>query len=152
MESSYWERLQGPISRRRALTAGATVSLSTAFLAACSGSSNSSSSKPSTAPPSGAAATSAATGAASNATGAVGTAAAASGSVIPAGLAKDHPLIAQYHWSKVSISKNQPKSGGRLHCAVSDPATWDPTDPSATNASNAWGWMYSRLLKPNGRL
>ncbi|MFN8558444.1 MAG: ABC transporter substrate-binding protein [Dehalococcoidia bacterium] len=69
-----------------------------------------------------------------------------------AGLEKDHPLIAQYHWSKQTVSKNAPKAGGRLRIPMNDPNMWDPTDPSANNASTNWGYVYSRLLRPNTKL
>jgi peptide/nickel transport system substrate-binding protein len=120
----------GRVSRRRVLQAGAVAvaALGAGGLIACSSDDNKGSSG-----------------------GTSGGAAASPGTraeLIPSGLEKDHPLIAQYHWSKQTISQNPPKPGGRLRVAMLDPDSWDPTDPSATNASNVWGYVYSRLLKP----
>ncbi|MGE0543547.1 MAG: ABC transporter substrate-binding protein, partial [Dehalococcoidia bacterium] len=130
----YWRNHIRRTSRRRILAAGtAATAVTAAFLAACGGEKDAASSSTSSGAGSAPAGESA-----SNA--------------IEDGLAEDHPLIAKYHWSTVSISKSPPKTGGRFRYPMSDPAMWDPTDPSATAASNAWGWMYSRLLKPNGRL
>jgi len=137
VDSGYWTRRTGRVSRRRIMAGTAGAALTAAFLAACSGDSDDSSGG---------------SGSTSSSSAASQTAGGSAGNAIPTGLEKDHPLIAQFHWSKANISTNPPKAGGRLRYPMSDPATWDPTDPTATAASNAWGWMYSRLLKPNGRL
>jgi peptide/nickel transport system substrate-binding protein len=142
-QTPYWKRAANQrITRRRGLIAGGTT-LAASILAACSGSSNNKSG--SKAP--------AASTSASSASAAGGSPVAVASNLIPPGLEKDHPLIAQYHWSKLPFSNKTPKPGGRLRMQMLDPGTWDTTDPSAQVAvSNLIGYWANRLLRPDGRL
>lgn len=71
--------------------------------------------------------------------------------LVPPGLEAVYPLIAKYHWSKLSVSKNQPKRGGRLKLRLLfDSATWDPFEPGTAGVQNVpMNLFYNRLLKAN---
>lgn len=146
VESSYWRRVAAQrLSRRRGLVVGGMGTATAAILAACGGSnshknSSAAGTTTSTSPGNVGAAASPAAGSASN--------------LIPAGLAKDHPLIAQYHWSKLPQATGKtPKRGGRLRMQMFDVGAWDPTDPAAQNTvSQLTGYWANRLLKPDTSL
>ncbi|MFN8556737.1 MAG: IS66 family transposase [Dehalococcoidia bacterium] len=70
--------------------------------------------------------------------------------LLPPGLEQAYPEIARYHWSKLTISKNQPKRGGRMKMELFfDTPTWDPYDPSVTLLNVPMTFFYNRLLKPD---
>src|SRR5262245_704940 len=67
--------------------------------------------------------------------------------LIPEGIKKNFPLIYQYHWSRQTFSKNQPKYGGKfVSHTIGDAPAWDPVDPAATNAS-FMQLFFNRLVK-----
>ena len=48
-------------------------------------------------------------------------------SLIAPELAQAHPVIAQYHWSKLPNHAGKPKYGGTLHLDLrNEPTNWDP--------------------------
>lgn len=63
----------------------------------------------------------------------------------PAGLAEAHPLIAQYHWSKLAPpQKGPPNRGGTLRLNISfEPNNWDPIQ------GNFGTLIYGNLLYNN---
>jgi peptide/nickel transport system substrate-binding protein len=68
-------------------------------------------------------------------------------SLIPDGIKKNFPQIYQYHWSRMTFSKNSPKYGGIVRtAAVNDGPNWDPTDTSGSNTS-AMQLFFNRLVK-----
>lgn len=130
------EPRSGRLSRRRLIGAGAAAGagLTAAMLAACSGDK-----KEEAGSGTGAGTSPAAAG------GATQTAA-----LLPPGLEQAYPEIAQYHWSKLTISRNQPKAGGRLKMELFfDTPTWDPFDASVTLLNVPMTFFYNRLLKPD---
>lgn len=71
-------------------------------------------------------------------------------SLVPPGLAERFPEIAQYHWSKMTFSKNPPKAGGTLKThIVQDATTWNPAEPSINTMSSPFQLFYNRLVKPD---
>jgi ABC-type transport system substrate-binding protein len=58
-------------------------------------------------------------------------------SVIAPELAQAHPVIAQYHWSKLPNHAGKPKYGGTLHLDLrNEPTNWDPF----TGNTGTLGW------------
>lgn len=134
IDGSYWQQIAARrVSRRRGLAVGGMSAAAAAILAACGGSNANKNNN--------------------NAAPAATTGSSSAGNLIPPGLEKDHPLIAQYHWSKMPLSTKTPKRGGRLRISMNDPGSWDPTEPAAQiAASNLTGYWANRLLKPDGSL
>lgn len=67
--------------------------------------------------------------------------------LIPDGIKKYYPQIYQYHWSRMTFSKNAPKYGGVFRTSiVQDAPNWDPTDPGGNNAS-LMQLFFNRLVK-----
>ena len=67
--------------------------------------------------------------------------------LIPEGIKKNYPQIYQYHWSRMTFSKNAPKSGGIFRTStVQDGPSWDPTEPGGINAS-LMQLFFNRLVK-----
>ncbi len=136
-EQNYWQRAgSGGISRRRLVNSGAVVGvgLAATWLAACSGKSETKVSKEQE----GAAAITAGGGAAAR-----------TAELLPAGLEQAYPMIAKYHWSKLTFSKNKPKYGGRLKTRlIFDTPSWDPFDPATGGVQNVpMTPFYNRLTK-----
>jgi ABC-type transport system substrate-binding protein len=67
--------------------------------------------------------------------------------LIPPALAQVHPVIEQYHWSKLPNPTGKPKYGGTLHLDLrSEPTNWDPF----TGAVGTYVWgnvVYNKLLQ-----
>jgi peptide/nickel transport system substrate-binding protein len=121
---------QRAYSRRRLLAAGAGGAAASFWLAACGNRKS--------------AATSAPKGVSANAP---VTAGVDPESLIPDGIKKYYPQIYQYHWSRMTFSKNPPKYGGVFRtAAVNDGPNWDPLDTSGSNTS-AMQLFFNRLLK-----
>ena len=58
-------------------------------------------------------------------------------SLIAPELAQAHPVIAQYHWSKLPNHAVKPKYGGTLHLDLrNEPTNWDPF----TGNTGTLGW------------
>ena len=71
-------------------------------------------------------------------------------SLVPDGMAERFPEIAENHWSKMTFSKNTPKTGGTLKTHIVQDATqWDPTDPAINTMSSPFQLFYNRLVKPD---
>jgi peptide/nickel transport system substrate-binding protein len=139
-EQNYWSRSRDSrISRRRliaALGGGAGAGLAAAWLAACGGGKQAEVSKEQE-------------GAAAVAAG--GGAAARTAELLPPGLEKVYPLIAKYHWSKLTFSQNKPKYGGRLKTRLQfDTPSWDPFDAATAGVQNVpMTFFYNRLTRPD---
>jgi peptide/nickel transport system substrate-binding protein len=62
-------------------------------------------------------------------------------------LAQAHPVIAQYHWSKLPNHAGKPKYGGTLHLDLrNEPTNWDPF----TGNTGTLGWgsvVYNKLMQ-----
>ncbi|MFN8559600.1 MAG: ABC transporter substrate-binding protein, partial [Dehalococcoidia bacterium] len=78
-----------------------------------------------------------------------GGAAARTAELLPPGLETAYPMIAKYHWSKLTVSKNKPKYGGRLKTQlIFDTPSWDPFDPATAGVQNVpMTFVYNRLTK-----
>lgn len=122
------------ISRRRFVGAVSAAGAAAAWLAACGGKENKTTSKEQE-------------GSAAIAAG--GGAAARTAELLPPGLEKAYPMIAKYHWSKLTFSKNKPKYGGRLKTRlIFDTPSWDPFDPATAGVQNVpMTPVYNRLTK-----
>ena len=68
-------------------------------------------------------------------------------SLIAPELAQAHPVIAQYHWSKLPNYAGKPKYGGTLHLDLrNEPTNWDPF----TGNTGTLGWgsvVYNKLMQ-----
>jgi peptide/nickel transport system substrate-binding protein len=67
-------------------------------------------------------------------------------------LAKVHPVIAQYHWSKLPTPTGKPKYGGTMHLDLRyDPSNWDPF--TGNLGTYVWGnVVYNKLMQADIRL
>lgn len=137
-EQNYWNRTRGQgLSRRRLMRAGAAAGagLTAAWLAACAGGKKEESQ-----------ATKEEQGAQAIAAG--GGAGGRTKELLPPGLEQAYPLIAKYHWSKLTQSQNKPKYGGRLKLQLQyDTPSWDPYDPAGGSTFNVpMTFVYNRLM------
>jgi peptide/nickel transport system substrate-binding protein len=137
-QPNYWQGIRSRgLSRRRLVGAGvaASVGLAAAWLAACS-----KDNKKKSAEDQGAAAIAAGGGAAAR-----------TAELLPPGLEKAYPMIAKYHWSKLTFSQNKPKYGGRLKTRlIFDTPSWDPFDAATAGVQNVpMTFFYNRLTKPD---
>ena len=68
-------------------------------------------------------------------------------SLIAPELAQAHPVIAQYHWSKLPNHAGKPKYGGTLHLDLrNEPTNWDPF----TGNTGTLGWgsvVYNKRIQ-----